>query len=367
MNKKRWLWHLLRALLTGAAIWIVVQFVRFDDYVRIREAGGDRMADRSEVREIERREDGRTVVHWKEGPPSEHAAEDVTEYDGFLTLFERADKGLFFAMLAAALVPITVLGIRWWLLLRGNGLAAPFAPVFLMNYAGIFFNNFLPGGVGGDLTRAFLASSGEERKAAVVGTILLDRVIGLVAMILMGAVCVTPVIGRFEDKTVVVFLYGLVGGMVVAYLVYFNPVLRRKIGDRLPFRKTLAELDGVFRSIRERKPLAVAALGLSFLAQGSMILVVYGMARALGIDTAPLWAFFVFEPIIFILTAIPISVGGWGVQEGAYVALFATVAGLMEPNQAIALSILFKLGLIAVSIPGGVLFAMGFARRTPAP
>jgi uncharacterized membrane protein YbhN (UPF0104 family) len=71
----------------------------------------------------------------------------------------------------------------------------------------------------------------------------------------------------------------------------------------------------------------------------------------------------VFEPVIFIVTALPISVGGWGVQEGAYAFLFGTFAG-MDPNQAVALSVLYKLSMVIVSIPGGLLFALGAARRS---
>jgi hypothetical protein len=72
--------------------------------------------------------------------------------------------------------------------------------------------------------------------------------------------------------------------------------------------------------------------------------------------------FFIFEPIIFIVTALPISVGGWGVQEHFYELLFSGFGGI-DRNEAIALSILYKLSLILVSIPGGILFAMGASRK----
>jgi hypothetical protein len=86
------------------------------------------------------------------------------------------------------------------------------------------------------------------------------------------------------------------------------------------------------------------------------------MAREMGMTPLPSLAqFFLFEPIIFIITAIPISIGGWGVQEGAYAELFG-LAGV-APNEAIALSLLLKVGLLVVSIPGGLLFAAGAARR----
>ncbi len=361
-RSRRWLWNLLRVAFTAAAVLIVLSMIRFRDHVRIAEAPGKaKVVDRAEIRGIEREGD-RAIVRWADGRATEHAAADVTEHEGFLSLFGRADKGLFVAMVAAFLAPAFFLALRWWVLLRGHGFEAPFGRTFFVTYAGLFFNSFLPGSVGGDLARAVIGASGEERKAAVAGTVILDRLVGLAVMIVMGAACLTPFLGRFEDPTPAILVYGLFGGMVLGYLVYFNRSLRGWVRERLPFRKVLAELDSVFKAARERRPLVAKAAGLSVLSQGTAILAIYGLARALGIEGVPLWTFFVFEPIIFIVTAIPVSVGGWGVQEGAYVYLFGTFAG-MDPNQAIALSVLYKLSWILVSIPGGILFALGATRR----
>jgi hypothetical protein len=104
------------------------------------------------------------------------------------------------------------------------------------------------------------------------------------------------------------------------------------------------------------------AAALSLFAQAGGILIIYGLARAMGIPGVGLWMFFIFEPIIFIVSALPISVGGWGVQEFIYKETFGTFGGV-DPNQAIALSVLYKLSLILFSIPGGLLFAMGATQR----
>src|SRR5207249_2165627 len=141
-------------------------------------------------------------------------------------------------------------------------------------------------------------------------------------------------------------------------LVYFNPLLRRVAGSRLPFQKVRQELDGVFRSAREKKGLVAAAALISLAAQSSGILVIYGLARSMGLESVGLWAFFIFEPIIFIVTAVPASLGGWGVQELIYQETFGEFGG-MGKNEAVALSVLYSISLVLVTIPGGLLFAMG--------
>jgi hypothetical protein len=359
-NARRRAVAVLRLAVTAAALVVVLRLVEFRDQVAVRAEDGSWIPDRA--RDV-RAEGDRVRVVWSDGRVEERAAVEVRVLrPGFLSLFRRADKRLLAAMLAALLVPVLFLALRWWLLLRAHGFEVGPGRAFLVTYAGFFFNNFLPGSVGGDLTKMMLVASGEDRKAAVVGTVLLDRLIGLGVMVLLAAACLTPFLGRFPEAGLAGWIYGLAGAMAVGYVAYFNPTLRGILRRRLPLEGVLRELDGVFRSVKERRGLVLVAAGLSVLAQGIAILIVYGLARALRIENPALWQFFVFEPIIFIVSSLPISVGGWGVQELVYAELFGRLGG-MDPGHAVALSVLYKLSLILVSIPGGLLFAAGAARR----
>jgi uncharacterized membrane protein YbhN (UPF0104 family) len=363
-----WILNLVRVAITAAAVVVVVRMIHWKDYWAIRAdpQGKPTSHEEAEIREVAGVPGGGWKVTWADGRVT--SAAGAVKQDGFIALFSHTNQPLFFAMLAAMLVPYYLLSLRWWLLLRGHGFDVPLGRVFFVTYAGYFFNNFLPGSVGGDLTKAILASAGEGRKAAIAGTIILDRVIGLAVMIVLGAASMTPFVSRFTDPRLAWLVYGLLGAMVVGYAVYFSPLFRKLIGV-LPFRKTVEELDGVFRSAKEKKVLVLQAAALSLAAQAAGILIIYGLARAMGIPGIGLWMFFIFEPIIFIVTALPISVGGWGVQEFVYRELFGGFGGV-DPAQAIALSVLYKLTMILASIPGGMLFAGGAARRrggVPAP
>jgi len=351
---KRWAWNLAQVALSAAALAWVYRMVQFEDRYRVHGA------ERRDVASS-RREGEEIVLVDRGGAETRFPAAAVERRAGFLSLLERVNKGAWFALAAAFLLPFAVLALRWWILLRGHGFPVSYGRIFFVTYAGIFFNNLLPGGVGGDLTKAVLATAGEDRKAAIVGTVLLDRLIGLAVLIFLGAACLTPFVGSFGDRRIVFLVYGLAAAVVLAYLVYFNPLLRQVVGGRLPFRSTLGQLDGVFRSARERKGLMARTAALSVVSQSIAILIIWGLARALGLNQTPLWQFFVFEPVIFIVTALPISVGGWGVQEYVYVLLFAGFGG-MTREEAVALSILVKLSMLLVSVPGGVLFALGAAR-----
>lgn len=300
------------------------------------------------------------LIPFKDELKTVNGVSDVVR-PGLFTLLKNTQVLPYALMVLFLSVPVFLLALRWWLLLRGHGFILPLRRIFFVTYAGAFFNNFMPGSMGGDLTKVLLATAGEDRKTAIMGTVILDRLVGLGVMILLGALCITPFLDRMADRRLAWGVYGLAGGMLLAYGLYFSPPFRWMLA-RLPFQRVVVELDGVFRAARDRKRLVLAAAGLSVLAQGTTILAIYGISKAMGLQGVALWMFFAFEPVIFIITALPISVGGWGVQEAAYRELFGGFGGV-DPDGAVALSILYKLSCILISLPGGLLFGMGATRK----
>jgi uncharacterized protein (TIRG00374 family) len=188
-------------------------------------------------------------------------------------------------------------------------------------------------------------------------------------MILVAAVAVIPFIGDVRMREPVITVGALFGGLVLGVPLYFSRTVRdsgpgRWLKARVPFAGVLRDLDGVMHSMKHSTRTLLAAMGLSLATQAWVIGVAWLMAREMGMSPMPTLAqFFLFEPIIFIVTAVPLFPGGWGVQELAYLHLFK-LAGV-APNEAVALSLLVKLGLLASSLPGGVLFMLGVGRKKP--
>jgi len=278
---------------------------------------------------------------------------------GLLTILKGVNVAWLPPLVLSLLVSIAALSWRWWTLLRANGFEVGFRRIFTLLYIGAFFNQILPGAVGGDLVRMYFASRDEERKAAAAATVALDRLIGLGTMILVASIAVIPLANNPGLRVPTITVLSLAGAMLLGSLVYFSPVGRGLRGI-LPFQRQVREIDGVLHSIKHGPRTLVLAFVQSVIAQFAAMLVAYGLALALGIRVGVL-PFLLFEVLIFILTAVPISVGGWGVQEVAYAKLFALVG--VPPNEAIALSVIFKLSSLVISLPGGLLFALGVHRR----
>ncbi len=60
-------------------------------------------------------------------------------------------------------------------------------------------------------------------------------------------------------------------------------------------------------------------------------------------------------PVVSLLSAIPLLPGGWGVGELAFAYFFAPVG--VAPSEAVALSVVLRLAVLASGLPGGVLWA----------
>jgi uncharacterized protein (TIRG00374 family) len=331
----------------------------------------------------------RTFVHWKAGGSLEvksahRTGEEVhlilpdqavrivpagdvatvEERPGLVSVVRRARPWPAVLVFPALALLYACQAARWRLLLGANGFEVPFWRALRITWAGAFFNQILPGSVGGDVAKALIVARSEERKAGVFGTVILDRLIGLATVILIAGLAVIPVIDRPELRPVAWLIGALLGGGLLGAMVYFNPIMRRwpaarRLKERLPFHRTLGEVDDVLKTMHHAPRTVLAAVALSAAGQVATILGIYALALSLGADV-PVGDFFVIEPIIFLVTAVPVSVGGWGVEQVAYAQLFG-MAG-MAATTAIALSVLYKLSVLALSLPGGVLFAAGGTR-----
>jgi uncharacterized membrane protein YbhN (UPF0104 family) len=76
-----------------------------------------------------------------------------------------------------------------------------------------------------------------------------------------------------------------------------------------------------------------------------------GLGLNLGMSLADCM---VLTPLIVLAAMLPISLGGWGVREGAAILLFGLVG--LTRSDALALSVVFGLCTVAVSLPGSVLW-----------
>jgi uncharacterized membrane protein YbhN (UPF0104 family) len=233
---------------------------------------------------------------------------------------------------------------RWLLLARVLNLSGTWSQFVRYYYVGMFFNLFLPTGVGGDVYRCYyVARSASDWRRAVI-SVLADRGVGFGTMCAMAATA-TLAFGHVELPSEMGWA---LGSGVIALVV----LLAGGLAARSRFASVWTSMPLVVEFFRRPWTLVFVA-GLSFLLQGLVVVVTIFNARALGLDV-PLVFYFILIPLIAVATMIPVSLNGLGVREVAFVFFLAQVG--VPKDQALSLALLWLVVLMASSAIGGLVW-----------
>lgn len=193
-------------------------------------------------------------------------------------------------------------------------------------WLGMFYNFFLPGGVGGDGYKVYYLKKHYDCKVkGVVALLLSDRVSGLVAItiyiLLLLSVFVSELPISLQDYAWVLIPFAIVGYYAVVYILC---------------KSTLRQ--------------SWKVLAYSMLIQGLQMLSAILIAIGLGCVTGnlPNYVFLFF--VSSIASAVPISVGGVGLREATFAIGSQYLS--VDDGLAVALSIVFYLTSLVASLPG---------------
>ncbi len=255
---------------------------------------------------------------------------------------------------------------QWQRLLRAASIEIPFWKVCGYYHVGLFFNNFLPANIGGDIARVLDASRYGPSRGTAAATVLMDRLIGTVALAGLALVTTVPAIDRFHLSVAygaVVVFFALSVGMVWA--VFHPRSLPRieRLLARLGLSRLSPHLEDFTTRLREfagRRQMFLGLLMIAIVVQVARVCVHVLVSRALGL-TVPVTYFFLFVPLLAVIVSLPISLNGIGVREGAGVMLFGLVGVARAP--AFSLQITTYLVAVVVSLLGGLVVVARIPRR----
>ena len=261
----------------------------------------------------------------------------------------RAD-GWDLAMVAAIyLMGQALTAWRWRLIASRVGFQEPLSDFLRFYFIGMFFNLFGPSTVGGDVVRALFLGAPSRRRAVAFHTVIFDRLSGLVMLVLV-AVTAMALFGRFGLPWPMVLLVAAVGvGMLVGWFLV-PPLVRRF----LPADGRVSRVvDHDLKPFWTDRSLLLRAAGVSIafhiLQAASLILL--GDALSMELD----WRYyFIFHPLVSVLSAVPISVAGIGVREAGYV-WFLQRQGV-PADTAMAFGLLWFVVLLTTSLVGGAVY-----------
>ncbi len=270
--------------------------------------------------------------------------------------FGRIDAGWLLLTIALFGCQYLTAALRWQLILRTLDHGLPLRRLAEIFMIGLFFNQALPSSIGGDALRIWRSYTYGLPLGRAVSGVFLDRALGFVSLFILAAIGLPWSFALLGDHPLRWFAPALIlaAFLGLALLLSLDKLLPRSWHDRRIVRG-LAGLaqDGRRVLLRTRPLLALTATGL--LSALAAVSVVYSLAQALALPLSPL-SCLLLVPILFTATAVPISLAGWGLREGAAIFLFALV-GLGQAD-ALALSLAYGLLAAATSLPGGLVWLL---------
>ena len=246
-----------------------------------------------------------------------------------------------------ALLAVPVVGNRWRLLAEMLSFKISIRVATRATFAGIFVGQVLPGGIGADVIRGWMVWNMGLSNKLVIASLVADRIASLFAVALMVVVSLPMLIPLLPQKIVSWIQWSTIAFTVIVPLAYL--ILRElhstKIGKNIT--RFIQKLS--IESINISTSVILYSLGLAILGHTLMILSAYSLSLAIGINLS-LWMWMLIMPVIILVTAIPISINGWGVREFAMIHLWG-LFGVAE-SEAFLISICVGIVAILSSLPG---------------
>jgi uncharacterized membrane protein YbhN (UPF0104 family) len=290
-------------------------------------------------------------------------------------LFSRIDAAALWDGARRASLPWMVLALavyfvmlvastwRWQILLDAQAVHLSGRTLLSSYLVAVFFNNFLPSNIGGDVVRIRDTAGAARSKTLATTVILIDRAVGMVGLILVAAIGATVAHMVASDRPSPIWPFWLWAGFIVtagatapAFLLpdavgrLLKPltiVHPTWVGDRIE------KLTTALGRFRERPGVLAACFGGAIGVQALLVSYHFVVAHALHVPVT-FWTLSMIVPISFIVQMIPVSVNGFGVREATFAFYFSRVG--LPVQSAVLLSLSATALLMVFSLTGAAVY-----------
>ena len=245
---------------------------------------------------------------------------------------------------------------KWHMLLKVKDTSIPLSSAIRSYYIGTFIGFFLPATVGGDIVRVLKLRSERKKGTDVLSSVILERMLGLIAAAILAPIAVLFLISFFELD---IWIFLLIAGVllflfIILMLIPFNEFIFQKINKNQRLARSLLfnkfkKLYQSYAEYKNHRSLLVLFLILSILEQLIPVVANYLACRALNLSI-PFIYFLLIIPLVQLISKIPISFEGFGINEGLLVYFFALLG--LSGTGAFTIGLLGHISIMIAALPG---------------
>jgi len=250
---------------------------------------------------------------------------------------------------AISVVQVAVLAWRWRFTAGCLGVDLSYTAAWREYYLSIFLNQVMPGGVVGDVSRAWRQARVQTRQREPAGpavrAVIFERLSAqavMTAVALVSLLALPVIVNR--GSRLVLFGAGAVAVVIVIAMVVW---MRRQSSAQSLVGQVLADLDAAHLS----GPVFAAQLVSAAIVVGTYLATYLTAARAVGMDT-PLPVLLPLVAPVLMSMLIPVTVAGWGLREGAAAVLWGAVG--LTAADGVLVSVTYGLLVLIGSLPGAL-------------
>jgi len=278
------------------------------------------------------------------------------------TALRAADYRWVGGAIVAYLIVEIAAAVRWQILLRVQKIRLSLPRLSGLFLIGMFYNQFLPGGTGGDIIKSYLLlKETAEHKAGALLAVVFDRLIGLVALV---AITVTLVSLRFDllSRTpetrnllwLLLFVLGISISALIASFVVSGFNLFHLLPRKFPARDKLIEIAAAYHLYARHWVATFFAFAASLVAHLATFTTFLCVAYAFHAGVK-LIDFFAVLPVERTLTALPISFAGVGLREQILQVMLHNLCGVPVAVAKLIGTMSFLVILVCCA-PGGIVY-----------
>ncbi len=254
------------------------------------------------------------------------------------------------------ILSLILLALRWRVILRNFESNISFYDIIKVSFIGIAINNVLPGSIGGDFVRsAYIIKKGVSLKDSI-SSLVADRVLGLFIVLVFACTFLFFYGNKHPSlhhmNMIVIFMILALLSIIFFFKTHIFMSLIKKVLNKILsssfYNKTVSMIDDLYQ-YQISKHIVFKVFLITIAAMFLEVLVFWFASKSLGMDYS-FYIFIISVPLIVIISALPISLGGFLVRESSGLFLLNMLG--IEMIHASSIVILFIPILLFSSIPG---------------